>query len=99
MTLAIDVRAVRKDYYKGGNAVPVLDGLDLGVQEGDFIALMGPSGSGKTTLLNLLGGLDRPTAGTVEVHGIDVGQLDDRAMAAWRSRNVGFRCVMDLPEK
>jgi len=86
----IEVRGVRKDYEKGGQRVPVLDGLDLSVEEGTFVALMGPSGSGKTTLLNLLGGLDRPTSGKVEVHGVDVGALEGRAMEEWRSRNVGF---------
>jgi putative ABC transport system ATP-binding protein len=90
MTRAIDIQSVRKDYLKGDQPVPVLDGLDFGVEEGEFVALMGPSGSGKTTLLNLLGGLDRPTSGKVAVHGTDVGVLDDRQMAAWRSRNVGF---------
>ena len=68
----------------------MLDGLDLTVPEGEFLALMGPSGSGKTTLLNLIAGIDRPTSGQVIVAGTDVGALSEGALAQWRSRNVGF---------
>jgi putative ABC transport system ATP-binding protein len=68
----------------------VLDGLDLDVQAGEFLALMGPSGSGKSTLLNLIGGLDRPSAGTVEVEGQRIDRLGEAGLARWRSRHVGF---------
>jgi len=68
----------------------VLKGLDLGIEEGDFLALMGPSGSGKTTLLNLIGGLDQPSAGSVEVAGQQLVGLSSRKLAQWRSRNIGF---------
>ena len=86
----IEVRDVRKVYRRDQFEVPVLDGLTLSVEAADFIALMGPSGSGKTTLLNLLGGIDRPTSGTITVDGVDVGQLSGKALARWRSRHVGF---------
>ena len=81
---------VSKDYQRGSEIVRVLDGLDLDVPEGDFLALMGPSGSGKTTLLNLIGGLDRPTSGTVEVAGERVDQASNRQLASWRARHIGF---------
>jgi len=68
----------------------VLKDLDLGIEEGDFLALMGPSGSGKTTLLNLIGGLDQPSAGSVEVAGQQLVGLSSRKLAQWRSRNIGF---------
>ena len=81
---------VSKTYRRGSETVQVLEGLDLNVPEGDFLALMGPSGSGKTTLLNLIGGLDRPTQGTVEVAGERVDKASDRQLAAWRARHIGF---------
>ena len=68
----------------------MLDGLDLDVASGEFLALMGPSGSGKSTILNLLGGLDRPDAGTIEVGGVDLIALSRDALASWRGRHVGF---------
>jgi putative ABC transport system ATP-binding protein len=86
----VDVRNVKKVYQRDSQSVPVLDGLSLRVQEGDFVALMGPSGSGKTTLLNLIAGIDRPTSGEVVVAGTDVGQLSESALAEWRSHNIGF---------
>ncbi len=88
--LAIDLRAVTKEYYREKNTVPVLEELDLQVQEGEFLALMGPSGSGKTTLLNLIAGLDRPTSGNVIVHGQDLAAMSESSITKWRSRNVGF---------
>jgi len=88
--LAIDLRAVTKEYYREKNTVPVLEELDLDIQEGEFLALMGPSGSGKTTLLNLIAGLDRPTSGNVIVHGQDLAAMSESSITKWRSRNVGF---------
>jgi putative ABC transport system ATP-binding protein len=86
----VEVRGVRKVYRRDALAITVLDGLDLDVQEGEFLALMGPSGSGKTTLLNLIAGIDRPTGGSVKVAGTNVAALSEGALARWRSHNVGF---------
>jgi putative ABC transport system ATP-binding protein len=86
----VQVRAVRKVYRRDAQEITVLDGIDLDVPEGEFLALMGPSGSGKTTLLNLIAGIDRPTSGQVVVAGTEVTQLDESALAQWRSRSVGF---------
>ena len=87
---AVEVQGVRKVYTRDSQQIVVLDGIDLQVPEGEFLALMGPSGSGKTTLLNLIAGIDRPTAGRVIVAGTDVTALSEGALAKWRSRNVGF---------
>ena len=87
---AVDVQKVRKIYKRDAQDIVVLDGIDLRVPDGEFVALMGPSGSGKTTLLNLIAGIDRPTSGTVMVGNTNVGQLSEGALAKWRSRNVGF---------
>jgi putative ABC transport system ATP-binding protein len=86
----VEVRGVRKVYRRDAQAITVLDGIDLEVPEGQFLALMGPSGSGKTTLLNLIAGIDRPTAGSVRVAGTEVGSLSEGALARWRSRSIGF---------
>ena len=87
---AIELRDVYKEYQRDSQRIPVLSGLTLSVAEGDYVALMGPSGSGKTTLLNLVGGIDQPSRGQVMVHGTDIAQLNGRALAQWRSRNIGF---------
>ena len=84
------LRGVRKRYVRGHEAVEVLHGVDMDIPDGDFVALMGPSGSGKTTLLNLIGGLDRPDAGTVHVAGAALETLSSSALAAWRATHVGF---------
>jgi len=86
----VDVQGVRKVYRRDAQEITVLDGIDLQVPEGEFVALMGPSGSGKTTLLNLIAGIDRPTSGKVVVAGTDVAQLSESALAVWRSQSVGF---------
>ena len=86
----VQLRGVAKNYKRGGETVHVLENLDLDIQRGDFIALMGPSGSGKTTLLNLIGGLDRPSVGTVSIDGHAINQLSEGALAKWRGDNVGF---------
>jgi putative ABC transport system ATP-binding protein len=86
----VDVRDVRKIYRRDAEEITVLDGMNLQVPPGEFVALMGPSGSGKTTLLNLIAGIDRPTSGSVVVAGTDVAQLSESDLARWRSRHVGF---------
>jgi putative ABC transport system ATP-binding protein len=86
----VQVEGVEKVFHRGSEDIHVLADLNLQVPAGEFLALMGPSGSGKSTLLNLIGGLDRPTRGTVAVGGDRVDQLSDRALAAWRARHVGF---------
>jgi putative ABC transport system ATP-binding protein len=86
----VTVRDVDKVFKRGSEEIHVLGGLDLAIPEGEFLALMGPSGSGKSTLLNLIGGLDRPSQGAVEVGGERIDQLSDRRLAAWRARHVGL---------
>ncbi|MCG8414209.1 MAG: ABC transporter ATP-binding protein [Pseudomonadales bacterium] len=86
----IEVCDVSKQYRRGKIAVPVLRELNLTIEQGDFLALMGPSGSGKTTLLNLLGGLDQPNSGTIEIDGQCITRLSARELARWRSQQVGF---------
>ena len=86
----VSVNAVNKIYQRGGEKLVVLDDLNLQVPKGDFLALMGPSGSGKTTLLNLIGGLDTPTSGSVEVDGEKLDSLNSRALSKWRAGHVGF---------
>jgi len=90
MTALVSLKGVSKTYTRGKQPVPVLQALDLEIAQGDFLALMGPSGSGKTTLLNLIGGLDRPTAGSVSVDNVRIDQLSSGQLAQWRSRHVGF---------
>ncbi len=90
MAEIVNCRDVEKTFIKGKETVEVLTGINLTVDEGDFLALMGPSGSGKTTLLNLIGGLDHPTAGTVSVSGSNLNELTSSALAKWRSVNIGF---------
>ncbi len=88
--LLVRVNSVDKVFHRGSEEIHVLGGLDLEIPEGEFLALMGPSGSGKSTLLNLLGGLDRPSQGSVEVGGQRIDRLSDRRLAAWRARHVGL---------
>jgi putative ABC transport system ATP-binding protein len=86
----VEIVGVEKIFQRGAETIHVLTHLDLQVRAGEFLALMGPSGSGKTTLLNLMGGLDRPTQGTVTVAGERLDRLPDRRLAAWRARHIGF---------
>ena len=86
----IHLENVCKSYIKGRDRVDVLNNISFRVASGDFVALMGPSGSGKTTLLNLIGGLDRPSAGTVVVNEQDLSDLSSGKLARWRSESIGF---------
>jgi putative ABC transport system ATP-binding protein len=92
MTMAtlVSLRNLHKTYQRGPEKVDVLHGIDLDIEKGDFVALMGPSGSGKTTLLNLIGGLDSPTAGEIDVAGQRIDRMSGGQLAQWRSHNVGF---------
>lgn len=84
------LKDISRTYRKGKEKVEVLHKLDLTIEAGDFVALMGPSGSGKTTLLNLLGGLDKPTSGTVEIGGKALQTMSSSALSKWRARHIGF---------
>jgi len=86
----VDVDGVEKIFHRSSEDIHVLSDLHLKVPKGEFLALMGPSGSGKSTLLNLIGGLDRPTKGSVSIAGEHVNELSDRQLAAWRARHIGF---------
>jgi putative ABC transport system ATP-binding protein len=90
METLVAVRDVHKYFVRGSEKIDVLQGLNLAIAPGEFLALMGPSGSGKSTLLNLIGGLDRPTSGAIEVGGVRIDQLPESRLAAWRARHVGF---------
>ena len=87
---SIVLRGVSKEYYRDNFRIPVLENLDLSVEQGEFLALMGPSGSGKTTLLNLIAGLDQATTGSVVVHGRELTGLHEAELTRWRANNVGF---------
>ena len=90
METLVKVRDLHKVYYRGSEQIDVLQGITLDIPSGDFLALMGPSGSGKTTLLNLIGGLDTPTKGSIEVAGDRIDTLSGGRLAAWRARHIGF---------
>ena len=90
MSAVVSLRNVAKSYTRGKQTVEVLHSLNLEIPEGEFLALMGPSGSGKTTLLNLIGGLDKPTQGEVNVAGERIDNLTSGQLAKWRARHVGF---------
>lgn len=90
MDTALSARGIRKVYAQGEAAMVALDHVDLDIHHGELTLLMGPSGSGKTTLVSILGGILRPTAGTVSIHGEPIDGLDDRALSAFRLRNIGF---------
>jgi len=86
----IELSNIRKTYHQGGNAIHALDGIDLRVAPGEFVAIMGPSGSGKSTLLNVLGALDRPDTGRYRLAEDEVSALDDDAASDVRNRRIGF---------
>ncbi|MEX1830020.1 ABC transporter ATP-binding protein [Luteibacter sp. CQ10] len=90
MSTLIDIQDLSKVYERGRQKVEVLHGVNLKVEEGDFLALMGPSGSGKTTLLNLIGGLDTPTGGSLSVAGERIDRMSGGQLARWRAAHVGF---------
>jgi putative ABC transport system ATP-binding protein len=86
----IELRGIRKTYQQGGNQIRALDGIDLTIQQGEFVAIMGPSGSGKSTLLNVLGALDKPDHGTYHLEQDEIGAMDDDAASDLRNRRIGF---------
>jgi putative ABC transport system ATP-binding protein len=86
----VTVRDLHKVFQRGGQRIDVLQGANLDIPQGDFLALMGPSGSGKTTLLNLIGGLDTPTEGSITVAGDRIDKLSGGKLSAWRARHIGF---------
>jgi putative ABC transport system ATP-binding protein len=86
----VTVRDLHKVFQRGGQRIDVLQGVNLDIPEGDYLSLMGPSGSGKTTLLNLIGGLDTPTEGSIEVAGDRIDKLSGGKLSAWRARHIGF---------
>ena len=90
MSTLVSIRNLHKTYQRGPEKVDVLKGIDLDIDTGDFVALMGPSGSGKTTLLNLIGGLDSPTSGQIEVAGQRIDAMKSGQLSHWRSNHVGF---------
>jgi putative ABC transport system ATP-binding protein len=90
MSALVKINDVHKSFTRGSERIEVLKGVTLDIPQGDFIALMGPSGSGKTTLLNLLGGLDAPTSGSIEIGGTNIGRLSGGQLSKWRSHHIGF---------
>ena len=90
MDTLVTIRDLHKVYFRGNERIDVLQGVTLDIPKGDFLALMGPSGSGKTTLLNLMGGLDTPTEGSVQVGGDRIDKLAGGRLASWRARHIGF---------
>jgi putative ABC transport system ATP-binding protein len=86
----IELNSVAKSYRRGGETISIFSDLSLKIEEGDFVAVMGPSGSGKTTLLNMLGGLDRPSAGSIHFNGSAIEKLSESQLSAWRAANIGF---------
>lgn len=86
----IDIQGITRTYVNGKLSVPVLHGIDLQVQKGDFLSIMGPSGSGKSTFMNILGCLDRPTTGSYRLNGNEVATLSDDELAYVRNKEIGF---------
>jgi putative ABC transport system ATP-binding protein len=90
MDTLVAIRDLHKVYYRANERIDVLQGVTLDIPQGDFLALMGPSGSGKTTLLNLMGGLDTPSEGSIQVAGDRIDKLSGGKLTAWRARHIGF---------
>ncbi len=90
MSALVEIRKLCKAYYRGEQVLPVLNDIDLEINQGDFLALMGPSGSGKSTLLNMIAGIDRPSSGSLVIDGLNIVELSDAELTVWRAANVGF---------
>ena len=90
MNPLVRISNVHKYFTRGSERIDVLQGGNLEIPQGDFLALMGPSGSGKTTLLNLMGGLDQPSSGSLEVSGLNIAGLSGAQLSRWRSQHIGF---------
>jgi putative ABC transport system ATP-binding protein len=90
MDTLVTIRDLHKVYFRGSERIDVLKGVTLDIPQGDFLALMGPSGSGKTTLLNLIGGLDTPSEGAIEVAGDRIDRMSGARLSGWRARHIGF---------
>ncbi len=90
MNPLVTINNVHKYFTRGNERIDVLQGVNLDIPKGEFLALMGPSGSGKTTLLNLMGGLDKPSSGSLEVSGSNIAGLSGGQLSKWRSQNIGF---------
>lgn len=86
----VKIENVSKSYQRDSIKIPVLDNINLNINDGDFLALMGPSGSGKTTLLNLVGGIDKPSRGDVYIGDVAINRLSESSLATWRARHIGF---------
>ena len=90
MSTLIEINNLSKSYWRDSFEIPVLNNINLSVDQGEFLGLMGPSGSGKTTLLNLIAGIDKPTNGDVTINGTNISTMNESDLAKWRSDNVGF---------
>jgi putative ABC transport system ATP-binding protein len=90
LSALVEIRGLCKSYWRGAAEIRVLEGLDLTIRRGEFVALMGPSGSGKSTLLNLIAGIDRPTAGSLRIEQREIGELSEAELDRWRNRSIGF---------
>jgi len=90
MSALIELNNISKSYWRDSFEIPVLNNINLSVDQGEFLGLMGPSGSGKTTLLNLIAGIDKPSQGDITINGTNISTMNESALAKWRSDNVGF---------
>lgn len=90
MSALIQIQNLSKSYYRDGHEIPVLQNININVEQGEYLALMGPSGSGKSTLLNMIAGIDRPSKGEIIIDNISVSEMSESALAKWRANNIGF---------